>query len=83
MTEKVITSDLTKRVAELWTYIVNQGLASPEEVSFDAFLGAQYSVAYLAGQCTITKEGIEIVEVALDELEQLLNDSALDGEEGE
>jgi hypothetical protein len=36
----------------------------------------------MAGQCAITKEGIEIVEIALDELQQLISDNDA-GEEDE
>jgi hypothetical protein len=75
MTEKVDISDLTKRVSDLWEKAVEEELANSSEVSFDAFLGAQYSIAFLAGQCTITQDGIEIVEIALYELQQLVDDN--------
>ena len=62
---------LVRRVAALWEEAVDQDLANSSEVSFDAFLGAQYSMASLAGQCTLTDDGIKIVELALKELQQL------------
>ena len=65
--------DLTKQVAELWQRAVDEDLANSTEVSFDAFLGAQYSLASLAGQCTITQEGMEIVQTAFEELQELVN----------
>ena len=74
---------LVRRVAALWEEAIDQDLANSNEVSFEAFLGAQYSVAWLAGQCTLTDEGIEIVEMALKELQQLGegNDDEDDGDE--
>ena len=83
MKEKIATSDLTKRVAELWEQAVDEELANSSEVSFDAFLGAQYSMAFLAGQCTITEQGIEVVEIALDELQQLIDDNVESDDEDE
>jgi len=83
MKEKIATSDLTKRVAELWEQAVDEELANSSEVTFDAFLGAQYSMAFLAGQCTITEQGIEVVEIALDALQQLLDDNVESDDEDE
>jgi len=83
MKEKIATSDLTKRVAELWEQAVDEDLANSSEVSFDAFLGAQYSMAFLAGQCTISEQGIEVVEIALDELQQLIDDNVETDDEDE
>ena len=83
MKEKIATSDLTKRVAELWEQAVDEDLANSSEVSFDAFLGAQYSMAFLAGQCAITEKGIEVVELALDELQQLIDDNVESDDEDE
>ena len=83
MKEKIATSDLTKRVAELWEQAVDEDLANSSEVTFDAFLGAQYSMAFLAGQCTITEQGIEVVEIALDELQQLIDDNVESDDEDE
>ena len=83
MKEKRATSDLTKRVAELWEQAVDEELANSSEVTFDAFLGAQYSMAFLAGQCTITEQGIEVVEIALDELQQLIDDNVESDDEDE
>jgi hypothetical protein len=83
MTEKAGISDLTKRVSDLWEKAVEEELANSSEVSFDAFLGAQYSIAFLAGQCTITEDGIEIVEIALDELRQLIDDNVEDDDDDE
>ena len=83
MKEKIATSDLTKRVAELWEQAVDEDLANSSEVTFDAFLGAQYSMAFLAGQCTITEQGIEVVEIALDELQQLIDDNVETDDEDE
>ena len=83
MKENIDTSDLTKRVAELWEQAVDEELANSDEVSFDAFLGAQYSMAFLAGQCTITEQGIEVVEIALDELQQLIDDNVESDDEDE
>ena len=83
MKEKIAISDLTKRVAELWEQAVDEDLANSSEVSFDAFLGAQYSMAFLAGQCTITEQGIEVVEIALDELQQLIDDNVESDDEDE
>jgi uncharacterized protein YpbB len=83
MKEKIATSDLTKRVAELWEQAVDEELANSSEVTFDAFLGAQYSMAFLAGQCTITEQGIEVVEIALDELQQLIDDNVESDDEDE
>ena len=83
MKEKIAISDLTKRVAELWEQAVDEELANSSEVSFDAFLGAQYSMAFLAGQCTITEQGIEVVEIALDELQQLIDDNVESDDEDE
>ena len=83
MKEKIATSDLTKRVAELWEQAVDEELANSSEVTFDAFLGAQYSMAFLAGQCTITEQGIEVVELALDELQQLIDDNVESDDEDE
>ena len=76
-------SDLTQQVAELWEKAVEEELANSSEVSFDAFLGAQYSLASLAGQCTITDEGMEIVQVALEELQELIDGNSEDDEEDE
>jgi hypothetical protein len=83
MTETVGISDLAKRVSELWEKAVEEELANSSEVSFDAFLGAQYSIAFLAGQCTITDDGIEIVEIALDELQQLIDDNVEEDDDDE
>ena len=83
MKENIATSDLTKRVAELWEQAVDEELANSSEVTFDAFLGAQYSMAFLAGQCTITEQGIEVVEIALDELQQLIDDNVESDDEDE
>ena len=83
MKEKIAISDLTKRVAELWEQAVDEELANSSEVTFDAFLGAQYSMAFLAGQCTITEQGIEVVEIALDELQQLIDDNVESDDEDE
>ena len=74
-------SDLTQQVAELWEKAVEEELANSSEVSFDAFLGAQYSLASLAGQCTITDEGMEIVQVALEELQELIDGNSDDEDE--
>jgi hypothetical protein len=73
--------DLTQQVAELWEKAVEEELANSSEVSFDAFLGAQYSIASLAGQCTITDEGMEIVQVALEELQELIDGNSDDEDE--
>jgi hypothetical protein len=80
MAKSVVDESVLTRVAALWDEAVNQEMANSEEVSFEAFLGAQYSIAAMAGQCTITKEGFELVEVALNELVQLveLEDEDLD-----
>ena len=83
MTETVGITDLAKRVSELWEKAVEEELANSSEVSFDAFLGAQYSIAFLAGQCTITDDGIEIVEIALDELQQLIDDNVQEDDDDE
>lgn len=80
---KARTSELTKRVAELWEQAVEQELANSSELSFDAFLGAQYSIAFLAGQCTITQEGLEIVELALKELEEIVDGDGENDEDDE
>ena len=74
-------SDLTQQVAELWEKAVEEELANSSEVSFDAFLGAQYSLASLAGQCTITEEGMEIVQVAFEELQELIDGNSDDEDE--
>ena len=66
-------TELTNQVAELWQQAVDEDLANSTEVSFDAFLGAQYSLASIAGQCTITQEGMEIVQTAFEELQELVN----------
>lgn len=76
-------SDLTQQVAELWEKAVEEELANSSEVSFDAFLGAQYSLASLAGQCTITEEGMEIVQAAFEELQELIDGNSEDDEEDE
>ena len=73
-------SDLTQQVAELWEKAVEEELANSSDVSFEAFLGAQYSIASLAGQCTITDEGMEIVQVALEELQELIDGNSEDDE---
>ena len=62
---------LINRVAALWEEAIDQDLATSENVSFEAFLGAQYSIAALAKQCTITEEGIKIIELSFNELVQL------------
>ncbi len=74
---------LTKQVAELWQEAGDQDLANSSELSFEAFLGAQYSLAHLAGQCTITEEGMEIVESALNELQELVDSVEEEDEEDE
>lgn len=76
-------SDLTNQVAELWQQAVDEDLANSSEVSFEAFLGAQYSLASIAGQCTITDEGMEIVQVAFEELQELIDSSSDDDEDEE
>lgn len=76
-------SDLTNQVAELWQQAVEEDLANSSEVSFEAFLGAQYSLASIAGQCTITDEGMEIVQVAFEELQELIDSSGDDDEDEE
>lgn len=73
--------DLTQQVAELWEKAVEEELANSSDVSFEAFLGAQYSLASLAGQCTITEEGMEIVQAALEELQELIDSSSDDEDE--
>jgi hypothetical protein len=83
MKDEVATSELAQRVSNLWEQAVDQDLANSNEVSFDTFLGAQYSIAFMAGQCAITKEGIEIVEIALDELQQLISDNDAGEEDDE
>lgn len=74
-------SDLTQQVAELWEKAVEEELANSSDVSFEAFLGAQYSLASLAGQCTITEEGMEIVQTALEELQELIDGNSDDEDE--
>ena len=74
-------SDLTQQVAELCEKAVEEELANSSDVSFEAFLGAQYSIASLAGQCTITDEGMEIVQVALEELQELIDGNSDDEDE--
>lgn len=74
-------SDLTNQVAELWQQAVDEDLANSSEVSFEAFLGAQYSLASISGQCTITDEGMEIVQVAFEELQELIDSSSDEDEE--
>lgn len=74
-------SDLTNQVAELWQQAVDEDLANSSEVSFEAFLGAQYSLASIAGQCTITDEGMEIVQVAFEELQELIDGNSDDEDE--
>ena len=76
-------SELTNQVAELWQQAVDEDLANSSEVSFEAFLGAQYSLASIAGQCTITDEGMEIVQVAFEELQELIDSSGDDDEDEE
>ena len=44
---------------------------------------AQYSLASLAGQCTITEEGMEIVQAAFEELQELIDGNSEDDEEDE
>ena len=73
--------DLTQQVAELWEKAVEEELANSSDVSFEAFLGAQYSLASLAGQCTITEEGMEIVQAALEELQELIDGNSEDDED--
>ena len=73
--------DLTQQVAELWEKAVEEELANSSDVSFEAFLGAQYSIASLAGQCTITDEGMEIVQVAFEELQELIDGNSDDEDE--
>ena len=72
MAKSVVDKSVLTRVVALWDEAVNQEMANSEEVSFEAFLGAQYSIAAMAGQCTITEEGFKLVEVALNELVQLV-----------
>ena len=74
-------SDLTQQVAELWEKAVEEELANSSDVSFEAFLGAQYSIASLAGQCTITDEGMAIDQVALEELQELIDGNSDDEDE--
>ena len=74
-------SEITNQVAELWQQAVDEDLANSSEVSFEAFLGAQYSLASIAGQCTITDEGMEIVQVAFEELQELIDSSSDEDEE--
>lgn len=76
-------TELTNQVAELWQQAVDEDLANSSEVSFEAFLGAQYSLASIAGQCTITDEGMEIVQVAFEELQELIDSSGDDDEDEE
>lgn len=73
--------DLTQQVAELWEKAVEEELANSSDVSFEAFLGAQYSLSSIAGQCTITDEGMEIVQVAFEELQELIDSSSDEDEE--
>ena len=72
MAKSVVDESILTRVAALWDEAVNQEVANSEEVSFEAFLGAQYSIAAIANQCTITEEGFKLVEVALNELMQIV-----------
>jgi hypothetical protein len=72
---------LTRRVAALWEEAMDQDLANSENVSFEAFLGAQYSIAALAKQCTITEEGIKIIELSFNELVQLGENEEEDDDE--
>ena len=72
MAKSVVDKSVLSRVAALWDEAVNQEMANSEEVSFEAFLGAQYSIAAMAGQCTITAEGFKLVEVALNELASIM-----------
>lgn len=66
--------ELVRRVAALWEVAIDEDLANSQDVSFIAFLGAQYSIASLAGQCKITEEGFKIVELAFTELSLLVGD---------
>jgi hypothetical protein len=77
MKNSVEVESLTKRVAALWEEAIDQDLANSENVSFEAFLGAQYSIAALAKQCVVTEEGIKIIELAYKELVQLGEDEDL------
>jgi hypothetical protein len=85
MASSVVDESILTRVVALWDEAVNQEVANSEEVSFEAFLGAQYSIAAIANQCTITEEGFKLVEVALNELMQLveLEDEDLEEDDDE
>jgi hypothetical protein len=83
MKDDAAISNLTKLVSDLWKQAVDHDLARSSEVSFDTFLGAQYSIAFRAGQCAITEEGIEIVEIALGELQKLINKNFVGQEDEE
>jgi hypothetical protein len=67
-------TEIVRRVAALWEEAIEEDLANSGDVSFNAFLGAQYSLASLAGQCKITEEGFRIVELAFGELLLLVRD---------
>ena len=73
--------ELVRRVATLWEKVIDEDLANSEDVSFKAFLGVQYSLASLAGQCDITEEGFKIAELAFSELLLLVQDLDEDSED--
>jgi 3-methyladenine DNA glycosylase AlkC len=79
--DEISREELVRRVAALWEEAIEENLANSGDVSFNAFLGAQYSLASLAGQCKITEEGFRIVESAFGELLLLVRDLDDDSDE--
>ena len=61
-------------VSDLWDQAVDKSMCDSENISFRTFLGAQYARRVLSKHCKLTVQGKQVVEEALDALNELLDE---------
>ena len=72
---------LEEQVSNLWDQAIEHGLCDSENIAFETFLGAHYARRVLTNQCTLTPEGVKVVEAARDALNNLLEELEEDDDE--
>ena len=73
--------NLEQQVGNLWDQAIENGLCDSENIAFETFLGAHYARRVLTNQCTLTPEGVKVVEAARDALNNLLEELEEDDDE--
>lgn len=72
--------ELLQKVVSLWSLIIDSSWFD-NECSLETFLGAHYAQIAIAGDCSLTEEGLKIVERSKTELIELLNQNDEDFDE--